>query len=200
MYKPHIDLSHAYWKKIVKPCDHVIDATCGNGHDTLFLAELLFGDNSTGQENQGSLIAIDKQASALESCQRRLKGELPEEVLQKITYYQQCHSIFPASIEKGSVKLIVYNLGYLPGSDKTLTTLSDSTCQSITNALPLICQGGCISITCYPGTAAGKLEEEAVLTLASGIPKLQWSCCHHRWLNREHSPSLLIISRLSAEI
>ena len=56
-------------------------------------------------------------------------------------------------------KLIVYNLGYLPGSDKLLTTKTSSTLLSVEKALSLIAPNGAISITCYPGHEEGKKEE-----------------------------------------
>lgn len=91
--------------------------------------------------------------------------------------------------------LIVYNLGYLPGGDKTITTESSTTLESLQAAFPLIMPGGAISIACYPGHPSGKTEEENVMTFASSLDPQVWSCCHHRWLNRRNAPSLILIQR-----
>ena len=190
MTKAHIHLAHSYWEKLLQIGDVVIDATCGNGHDTLFISQLILNDKHVGK-----LIAIDTQEEAIKSTQQRLQEKLASDLLQDISFYQQCHSIFPETILKNSVKLIVYNLGYLPGSDKTHTTLNTSTCTSVEHALTLICRGGAISITCYPGHKAGQIEEEALLKLIEKLPSKEWRCCYHRWINRQDAPSLIWIER-----
>lgn len=162
-----------------------IDATCGNGHDTLFLAS----------EKVAMLYAIDIQEEALESTRRRLIAELDEEHFRKVSFQQRCHSTFPEEIKAGTVSLIVYNLGYLPSGDKSKTTLALTTLQSLNAALLLLCHGGVISITCYPGHPQGELEEQELLKFSSMLDPSEWSCCHHRWTNRKKSPSLLLIQR-----
>jgi hypothetical protein len=89
----------------------------------------------------------------------------------------------------------VYNLGYLPGGDKQATTSSSTTLESLKAAAALIVAGGAISVTCYPGHPAGKVEEQAVLDYAASLPPAEWSCCHHRWTNRKEAPSLLLICK-----
>lgn len=187
LFQTPIDLSHAYWKKIVHSGDMVIDATCGNGHDTCFLA--------TSLDNQPlEVIAIDIQAKAIENTKIRLKTFSRGKT--QVTFYQQCHSTFPSEIKVQSVKLIVYNLGYLPCGDKTVTTMMTTTLQSLSMALPLIALGGAISITCYPGHPEGKNEEDAILAFCSKLPSNTWSSCHHQWINRFKAPSLIILQKV----
>ena len=190
LFQSPIDLAHAYWQNLVIPGDCVIDATCGNGHDALVLAKLV-----SNEDVNGSLIAIDKQPSALTATQQRLASHLSAQQLTHMHFISGCHSAFPADLTEGSVKLIVYNLGYLPGGDKTLTTCRDTTLQSLAAALPLLCAGGALSITCYPGHAEGKIEEERVLEFAATLDNHAWSCCLHRWVNRRTAPTLLLIQR-----
>ena len=78
----------------------------------------------------------------------------------KIKLIHSSHTTFPEEIKSGTVRLIVYNLGYLPGSDKALTTKVETTLESINHAQRLIMEGGVISVTCYPGHPEGKKEEE----------------------------------------
>ena len=74
-------------------------------------------------------------------------------------------------------------------------TDTSSTIKSLKMALELLCTGGALSITCYSGHKEGELEEEAVLTFAKSLSKNDYQVCHHRWLNRLKSPSLLLIQK-----
>ena len=189
LFHSHIDLSHKHWKTLIKPGDTVIDATCGNGHDTLVLAKLALTAKS------GALFALDLQPVAIGSCRQMLINKLPKGVFNKINFCEGCHSKFPDELQFQSVKMIAYNLGYLPGGDKSMTTTADTTLKSIKEAQNLIQDGGLISITCYPGHTAGMEEEEEIIKFTSSLDPKTWSCCHHRWTNRRIAPSLLLIQK-----
>jgi 16S rRNA G1207 methylase RsmC len=169
----HLQQAHFYWKNLLKPSDQVIDATCGNGKDALKLAELV---------PQGHVYAIDIQEIALQKA----KELIP---YSNISYLLQSHTELPA----GEFKLIVYNLGYLPGGNKNLTTMTSTTLESLEKAAEVIAIGGALSITCYPGHPEGALEEEAVRGWVQGLSK-NWLITHHVW--REKSPSLFFIIKL----
>lgn len=186
LFQSHLDLAHHYWKQVATLGDTVIDATCGNGHDTLVLAHIVLS------EKQGHVTAYDIQESALQHTQHLLKDRLTTAQYQRITMIHGCHSLLPADQQ---VKLIVYNLGYLPKSDKSLTTRCETTLCSLEQALLAIVPGGGISVTCYPGHEEGKKEEDAILTWAAQLDPKQWSSCHHCWLNRKEAPSLLILQK-----
>lgn len=179
LFRSHLDLAHQYWKRLVASHDIIIDATCGNGHDTRFLASL----------KPQKIYAIDIQEKALNEARKRIEEDAA------VSYILGCHSQFPKEIQKNSVKLIVYNLGYLPGGNKSKTTLSSTTIQSLNNAMPLVCAGGMMSITCYPGHDEGQKEQGAVLSWAENLDKSLWSCCHHTWINRSAAPTLLLIQK-----
>lgn len=176
--KPHIVYAHRYWKEFVQPGDRVVDATVGNGHDTFFLAQLLQGE--------GVLTGYDIQTQAIEQTKKRLGG-LPAEFMQIVHLKLQSH----ADLEESGVKLIVYNLGYLPGGDKGLTTLYETTLQSIQRALLALTSDGALCITCYPGHAAGAKEEEVIIDFLKTLSASQWHICHHVWINRPLAPSLI---------
>jgi SAM-dependent methyltransferase len=197
LFNSHLDLAHDYWQSILttlSPNENsiVVDATCGNGRDTLFLAQI--GPSEKNRRKQ-RLIAIDKQPQAIENSKKLLQEQLPAESLSHIEFHTSCHSSFPADIPPASVILIVYNLGYLPGGDKNITTTLNTTLQSLQSALPLLRPGGLISVTCYPGHYEGKKEEKCLLEFAGSLPPSQWSSCHHRWLNRKEAPSLLLLQK-----
>jgi SAM-dependent methyltransferase len=185
VFSSHLDLAHTYWAKIVCEGDIVVDATCGNGHDSCLLAQL----------RPKVIYAIDIQQEALQSAGKLIETHLSEAEKNKIKWLLASHEVFPVEIQEASVKLIVYNLGYLPGGDKSLVTRSDTTLRSLKQAQKLIIPGGCISMTCYPGHTEGAIEEQMLLEYTSQLDPKEWSCCLHRWLNRRQSPSLLFIQR-----
>lgn len=189
LFQSHLDLAHSYWKKIIRPGDIVIDATCGNGQDTLILCQLALSSP------EGCVHAIDIQHKAIQKTQEFLTIHLSDCQLRQIHYHHSCHSVFPGSIAAASVSLIAYNLGYLPGTDKNLTTMTETTLQSLTAAFSLIKPGGVISLTCYPGHREGFLEQEAIVNFVSDLSPTDWSCCHHVWLNRKRPPSLLLLQK-----
>lgn len=189
LFQSHLDLAYTYWKQLIEPGDIIIDATCGNGKDTLKLAQL----NLT--KEKGILYAYDIQKQALESAHLYLSTNLPNEQFLRIQFILGSHAEFSPTINPATVKLVVYNLGYLPGGNKALTTHTTSTLQSLQRAVQLIQPGGAISITCYPGHPEGALEEKAILDFMKTLSPMEWSCCHHRWLNRMHAPSLLLIQK-----
>lgn len=191
LFQSHLDLAHSYWERLVEAGDNIVDATCGNGHDTLKLALLAF------KGGDGRLWGLDIQQQALDSTQRLLAEHLPAETIQRIHLRQQSHRSFPSEIGEASVKLVVYNLGYLPGGDKSITTSVKSTLESLEASKGLIQPGGAISITCYPGHEEGAKEQERILDLVSQWSPRIWNCTHHQWLNRRQAPSLLLIQRES---
>ena len=135
---------HDLWKKIVLPGDLVIDATVGNGHDTLFLANLV-GKN-------GKVVGYDIQKQAIENTQERVAA-FPNVELKLKSH---------AKFDEVEAKLIVYNLGYLPGSDKIVTTLLETTLESLESAKKALAPDGALSIMCYPGHQEGAREAPAV--------------------------------------
>ncbi len=183
----HLELAHELWQRQAQPGDLVIDATCGNGHDTLFLAKLVL------QGNLGTVVAIDLQASGIAKTQELLSGQLTPNEMERVHFYLQSHETFPILPEKP--KLIVYNLGYLPGSDKTVKTKSDTTLASLQQACSLLPPGGAVSITCYPGHSEGAQEENDLLVFCQTLEPTIWAVTHHRWLNRNRSPSIIYIQR-----
>jgi len=176
-------MAHDYWKNLVRPGDTLIDATLGNGQDTVFLAQLLKG--------KGSLIGYDIQLEALENTRKRLE-ELPDIISETVTLKLKSHT----QLEENQIKLIVYNLGYLPGGNKEITTLTESTLLSLQKALARLAPGGAISITCYPGHQEGQREETALKDFLHTLPSSKWCVCYHQWLNRPLAPSLIWLNAL----
>ena len=181
---PHLELAKLLWERHLALGDTAIDATCGNGQDTLFLAKLPLS----------ALFALDIQLAGLEKTRKLLAGQLTGEELRRVHLCHMPHDNLRKVPKMPSApRLIVYNLGYLPGGDKSITTKAESTLASIDSALSILGDAGAVSITCYPGHDEGEKEEDAVLEMASSLPSDRWEVRHHRWLNRHRSPSLLWI-------
>ncbi|MFU8892444.1 MAG: class I SAM-dependent methyltransferase [Luteolibacter sp.] len=145
-------LAHAFATQALAPGDLAVDATCGNGHDTLHLARLV--------GPQGIVIAMDIQTSALEETRRRL--ELADLHDGRVCFVQGCHTTLGAHAADASAALIVFNLGYLPGGDHALTTEAGTTAAALDAATQALRPGGLLMVTCYPGHPAGAHEAEVV--------------------------------------
>lgn len=189
LFQSHLDFAHSFWSQIVKIGDIVIDATCGNGYDTLKLCQLALS------LDKGKVYAIDIQEQAIESTRQYLASHLLDELKKHVIFQQACHSKFPEDILFESVKLIAYNLGYLPGGNKGMTTKGSSTLESLCQAQMLLQPGGVISMTCYPGHEEGKREYEEVLAYTSTLAPQTWSCSQHQWINRLNAPTLFLIQK-----
>lgn len=188
-FQTPLDFSHQLWKMFLKTGDIAIDATCGNGRDTLVLAQNVLS------EIEGKVYAFDIQATAIQKSQIQLKQNISQEQFARIEWVHGSHSHFPSEIEPESVAIVVYNLGYLPGSSKALITTSSTTVESLKKALELVKSGGVISITCYPGHEGGRDELEEVLKLTSALSPQEWSTTHHFWSNRNKSPQLVFLQK-----
>lgn len=183
LFQGHLDLSQLFWSQVLESGDWAIDATCGNGRDTQKLAQIL--------SPSGGMIAIDIQEEAISST-RTLLTKLQD---RRIHFFQQCHSSFPVMAYQIPIKLIVYNLGYLPGGNKARTTQVTTTLCSVHNAAALLQPGGLISVTCYPGHREGAREQTALLEFAHQLNPALWSASHFTWINRKQSPTLVLLQK-----
>lgn len=185
-----IHKSHAIWQGLLGPKDYVIDATCGNGYDTLFLAKCV--DLKRG----GKVFAFDIQEKALVATKQLLTAHFsPKTVEESVCFLKQCHSSFPPFQQK--VKLIVYNLGYLPGGgNKTLTTCTHSTLKSLESALNIVSGEGVVSVMCYPGHEEGKKELKGVLYFCKALNSKKYLVKNYISDNKIDSPSLFIIKNI----
>jgi SAM-dependent methyltransferase len=161
--------------------DVAVDATVGNGHDTLFLAQLVGGE--------GHVFGMDVQAAAVAETQRRLREEGIEEarVTLHCAGHERLAEWLPAE-QHGRVRGIMFNLGYLPGSDKTVITRTSTTLQALQAAVDLLAPGGLLTVAIYPGHEGGAEEQKAVAEWAAGLPPARFEAQLMRPLNRLAAP------------
>ncbi len=133
--------------------DIAIDATAGNGHDTLWLAKAV--------GPQGHVYAFDIQGDAIESTRRNLAKA---DSSNRVTLINSCHSRIQNFISvKTSANAIVFNLGYLPNGEKSVITQAETTIRALESSLPLLLPGGILSIVAYPGHHGGDAETKSIL-------------------------------------
>lgn len=141
---------------------NVIDATAGNGHDTLFLASQI--------GNTGHVYAFDIQQEAIEKSYNRLQEA---GLLKRVTLihagHELMHEHIPSSLH-GNIGLIMFNLGYLPSANKSIITRTTTTLKALECSIQLLESGGTISILAYPGHIGGQEETDAVKTWAENLP------------------------------
>ena len=162
MFKYVSDVSNIYHNIITSFIENkniAIDATLGNGHDCDFLSELF-----------KKVYAFDIQEEAVNSYKSKNK--------ENVEVILDSHENFETYIKEENVDCIVYNLGYLPGNNKEVTTV------------------GLMIIALYSGHEEGKIEKDAVLQFTSKLPKNKYGVLHTEFTNRAKSaPSLVVIEK-----
>lgn len=173
--------SHLLQQSHLQPGNLVIDATAGNGHDTLFLAKLV------GPE--GHVFALDVQAEALAETERRLESEgIPANARTLIhSGHERLLHVLPEEYH-GKIHGIMFNLGWLPGSDKTVITQASSTLAALEAALQLLAPGGLLTLAVYPGHEGGLQEQREISQWADRLPTRQFEVQQLRPVNPAARP------------
>ena len=146
---------------VLRPGDIAVDATAGNGLDTLFLSRTV-GVN-------GQVYALDLQAAALQATRRRLHAA---GMLSQTRLVQADHAELLAVLGhefQGRVRAVMFNLGYLPGSEAAVVTSAASTVPALRQASTLLMAGGRMTILAYTGHDGGHLEARAVAEWANAL-------------------------------
>ncbi len=138
-------------REALREGDLAIDATAGNGHDTAFLAECVGAS--------GRVIAFDIQPEAILQARRHVTSC---GVADRVEFQQESHARIATHASPGTVAVVMFNLGYLPGGDHAVSTERSETLDAIDQAMTALKPGGLLSIVCYPGHAAGSGEAAAV--------------------------------------
>lgn len=145
------ELVHLLLQRFLSEGDRVIDATAGNGHDTVFLARQV---GVTGR-----VLAFDVQEEAIESSRRLVESE---GLSERVDFFQESHAGLAAHAGTGSMAAILFNLGYLPGSDQSVITTTAETLSALEASLRVLRPGGWLCVVCYPGHEGGNDEATAV--------------------------------------
>ncbi|GKU84812.1 class I SAM-dependent methyltransferase [Niallia sp. NCCP-28] len=164
--------------------DIAVDATMGNGHDTLFLAKLV-GDS-------GKVFSFDIQQDALIATEKKVaENNLKDSVFLSLCGHEQIKSVIPPSFH-GKVTGAVFNLGYLPGGDKSIVTTSATTIEAIKQLLEILAPEGIIVLVIYHGHPEGQQERDALLQYVESIDQQTAHVLEYRFINQMNNPPFII--------
>ena len=159
-----------------------IDATMGNGHDTLFLCEL------AGKE--GQVLAFDIQKQALEHTKERLKRDNCPENYQLLLEFHENMDVYAGA---ETVSCITFNLGYLPGGDHSVATRADSSIRAVESGLKLLKKGGLMTLCIYSGGDTGYQERDEMLAFIRQLDPHKYLVILSEYANRPNDPPIPVL-------
>lgn len=174
-----LNISKLLLQAVVSEGDTVIDATLGNGNDAAFLAERV-GDT-------GAVYAFDIQEEAL----RRAEEVIPATQRGRVHMFCASHETMTNYVSC-PVKLILFNLGYLPRGDKIIATQAITTVTAVKNGLSLLQDDGVIMLVVYRGHAGGKEEWEQLFAFVSTLEQHRYNVTIADFPNQKNDPPALI--------
>lgn len=181
------NIAQGFIGEILKPGDIAVDATAGNGNDTLFLAQ------SVGK--MGKVYSFDIQEEALAKTYARLQQA---GFTDNVVLLAASHEHMGDFIDNNSCKAIMFNLGYLPGGNKNITTLPQSTVEGVRQALRLLSPGGRLSIVVYRGHPGAMEEAGALDSFISSLDGRSYWVAQITFPNRDPRAPYVILAQKKA--
>jgi len=180
-----VPMTHFFLQQRLSQGDRAIDATCGNGQDTLLLAQLV--------GSEGKVWAFDIQKQALEKTRERLEAE---DLMSRVSLIHASHARM-ADFVGEPVKAIVFNLGYLPTGSQEIKTSAESTLTALEQGQKLLLPSGIILIAVYTGHEGGCEEWSTVQCWAEALSPHKFNVWQSRQLNRsEKAPFLVLVEKV----
>ncbi|MGH8500630.1 MAG: tRNA (mnm(5)s(2)U34)-methyltransferase, partial [Methylococcales bacterium] len=102
-----------------------------------------------------------------------------------------------ASEHQQRIKAFMFNLGYLPGGDKSITTTPQSTWTALKSACLHLLPGGLISVLCYTAHAGGQFETDQVKKFLTTVPEDFRVIVHRPEKTLKAPPESIVIERLN---
>ena len=168
--------------QVVDPGDNVVDATVGNGHDTVYLAQLV--------GPHGRVYGFDIQQSAIDTTTAALKAErLTNQVTLTHAGHETLAAVIPA---EQPIKCAIFNLGYLPGGDKNIITKPATTLTAMEALEARLAPNGVIILLVYSGHPGGQTEAQAVLDHVEHLDQHAYQVLQYGFINQVHFPPYLI--------
>ena len=175
-------LSMMHIQSLLQAGDIALDCTVGNGHDTLFLADLV--------GPSGRVEGFDVQEEALQNASRLL-GARPN-VRLHLAGHEKLDQVLNNALQ-GRIRAAMFNLGYLPGSDKEIVTSPQTTLACLRSLQTWLAPGGGVSVHIYMGHSGGKSEGEAVLAFARQLNWHAWQVAAYEMLNKQTNKEVLLL-------
>ncbi|MDR7869985.1 MAG: class I SAM-dependent methyltransferase [Tissierellaceae bacterium] len=176
-----ISISKDLLSQHIKEGDIVLDATVGNGNDTLDLARLVGKD--------GKVFGFDIQKIAIENTKDLLEQN---KLLESVVLINDSHENIDQYIFE-PLDFAIYNLGYLPKGNKNIKTKSKSTVISVTKTLELLNKKGLLIIISYIGHPGGLEEKEALEEKLKELDQKKFNVLKSEFINQKNLPPLLYI-------
>ncbi len=164
--------------------DYVIDATIGNGHDTVYLAKLI--------GKSGHVYGYDIQEAAIANTKKMLKIESLED---RVTLFHQGHQHIFQTVPKekhGEIAGAIFNLGYLPGGDKAVVTIAETTIEAIEQLLAILKPEGLIVLVIYHGHKEGQIERDKVMNYVQAIDPSVAHVLKYQFINKNNHPPFIV--------
>ena len=174
-----LNISKALMDLAIYNGDTVIDATVGNGNDTLYMANLI-GD-------EGKVYGFDIQKTAINRTKQALEKA---GFNNRVTLINSGHETMDEYV-KEKVKLVVFNLGFLPKGDKKITTLPGTTIMAMEKSLKLLVDNGLLLIISYIGHSGGLEEKEAVENYLKELNQKEYNVLKYKFINQINNPPIL---------
>lgn len=186
-----LQFSHQLLKARVQPGDWVVDATAGNGHDTLLLAQLV--------GPRGTVLSYDVQEMAIANTRKRLTEA---GCLAQVRLIHRGHETMESDLAPDhGIRAAVFNTGYLPGGDHSLVTQAPSTIQALEICLRYLLPRGIITLVAYHGHPGGEAELVQLLGFLQSLDQRQFDVLEYRFINQSNQPPILFaIERKSVKV
>ena len=172
--------------RVVQPGDRVVDATMGNGHDTLALCEAV--------GPAGHVYAFDIQPDAVASTEARLREN---GLLDRASLFCAGHQTLDEHVPE-KVRVVIFNLGWLPGGNHAVTTRWETTREAVEKSLDLLLPMGVLVICAYPGHPEGDREREELVRLLSALPNRHFNVLRQTFLNASPgAPECFVVQKMN---
>ena len=175
-----VEIAKRICKSKLNVGDIAVDCTMGNGNDTALLCHLV-GD-------KGKVFAFDIQEEAVKNTRKKLQAL---EILERAEIIIDGHENIDEYI-KGNVRLVIFNLGYLPKGNHHITTKMETTLEAVQKCLDILEPNGIILLIVYSGHEEGKTEKEALESFTSRLNQKEFSVVHIGFTNQINNPPELI--------
>ena len=174
--------------RAVRPGDTAVDATMGNGHDTLMLCDAVGAG--------GRVYAFDVQEQALAETEKRLREQ---GMLDRAELILAGHEHMAEYVDRPAAA-VMFNLGWLPGGDHAKTTRWETTGRAVEAALELLSPGGVLVVCAYPGHEEGDRERRELTRFLSGLSNRRFNVLHQRFLNAgEGAPECFVVQKAGGD-
>lgn len=177
--------SARYWaaeliEPALRPGAVAVDATMGNGQDTLWLCGLV-GET-------GRVYAFDVQQEAVSRTRERLaEAGMLDRARLHCTGHERMAEVIAEPVDA-----VMFNLGWLPGAEHIVTTRVETTLLAVEAALGILKPDGLMTVCVYPGHEEGARELGALLDWAKSLDPKKYDALIKCYLNQPNDPPRMI--------